>query len=67
MEAFHSNFPYDPIHMLAADPPMTGSSSLTGRLFEDDMRNSSATESPKLPVGITKNEKWFSDPCPIQC
>jgi len=57
MEAFHSNFPYDPIHMLAADPPMTGSSSLTGRLFEDDMRNSSATESPKLPVGITKNEK----------
>jgi len=57
METFHSNYPYDPIHMLAADPPMIGSSSQTGHPSKGDMRNSSAIEFPKLPVGIAKNEK----------
>jgi len=44
MEAFHSNYPYDPIHMLRVHPPMIGFSSQTGRPSEDDMRNSFAIE-----------------------
>ena len=57
MEASHSNFSYDPTHKLVVDPPRTGSSTQTVYQSADDMQNSSATESPKMPVETAKSEK----------
>jgi len=57
MEASHSNFPYDQTHKPVVDPPRTGSSTQIVHQSEDDMHNSSATESPKMPVETAKSEK----------